>query len=316
MIYKGAISILHSHFTTMVSRSFDDFISPLVAGSAEDCILFCKGRGIIPQSLLCASCNSHMSWTESTKYADGFAWVCSPCGISRSIRTNSVLSESKLTFPDLIKFLGAWSGRRNSGVMIAEKTGLSERTVTKLRAKMLDYIEDLLLLDPPKLGGRGVVVEIDESMFGRRKYHRGRRRDGTWVLGMVERGTSKTAFIPCPGNARSASVLIPLIQKFVHTGSVIITDGWRGYGSLSSLGYHHMVVNHSRGFINPVTGAHTNTIEGLWRHAKLGQDGNRYVNDSLIEYMWRRKVGSTSGVNQQLTAFNAMCLCLKNVFGN
>ena len=45
-----------------------------------------------------------------------------------------------------------------------------------------------------KLGGEGRVVEIDESKFGRQKYHRGRRVDGQWVFGGVER-ESKRCFL-------------------------------------------------------------------------------------------------------------------------
>jgi len=39
-----------------------------------------------------------------------------------------------------------------------------------------------------KLGGPGKIVEIDESKFGRRKYHRGHHVDGQWVFGGIERG--------------------------------------------------------------------------------------------------------------------------------
>ena len=33
------------------------------------------------------------------------------------------------------------------------------------------------------IGGHGEVVEVDESKFGKRKYHKGRRADGVWVFG-------------------------------------------------------------------------------------------------------------------------------------
>uniref|UniRef100_A0A915HUD0 Transposase n=1 Tax=Romanomermis culicivorax TaxID=13658 RepID=A0A915HUD0_ROMCU len=35
---------------------------------------------------------------------------------------------------------------------------------------------------PEKLGGPGKIVEIDESKFGKRKYHRGHRVEGSWII--------------------------------------------------------------------------------------------------------------------------------------
>lgn len=35
------------------------------------------------------------------------------------------------------------------------------------------------------IGGNGIVVEVDESKFSKRKYHRGHAVDGAWILGVV-----------------------------------------------------------------------------------------------------------------------------------
>ena len=43
-----------------------------------------------------------------------------------------------------------------------------------------------------------------------------------------------------------------------------ITDGWGVYSGLIAMGYSHWNLNHSVGFIDDLTGYHTNTIEGLW----------------------------------------------------
>ena len=72
-----------------------------------------------------------------------------------------------------------------------------------------------------------------------------------------------------------------------------------------SLGYHHFLVNHSIEFVNPVKGAHINTQEALWRHAKKTVDGNKYVTDALLEYIWGRRFGGTCPV-QILNNFNAV----------
>jgi hypothetical protein len=53
----------------------------------------------------------------------------------------------------------------------------------------------ILEVDSSPIGGPGKIVEIDESKFGKRKYHRGRRVDGLWVFGGIESGTRKCLLI-------------------------------------------------------------------------------------------------------------------------
>lgn len=57
------------------------------------------------------------------------------------------------------------------------------------------YIVEKLLnaafSNPQKLGDLGVIVEIDESKFGKCKYHRGHHVEDQWIFGGYERGTGK-----------------------------------------------------------------------------------------------------------------------------
>ena len=48
-----------------------------------------------------------------------------------------------------------------------------------------------------KVDGNNIVVKIDESRLGKRKYHRGHHVGGGWVLGMVER-TAQRRILLCP----------------------------------------------------------------------------------------------------------------------
>ena len=64
---------------------------------------------------------------------------------------------------------------------------------------------------------------------------------------------------------RSRDSLIPIVVKHVRPGSVIVSDEWRAYRrALTELGYRHLTVNHSRWFVDPATGAHTQNLERAW----------------------------------------------------
>lgn len=45
-----------------------------------------------------------------------------------------------------------------------------------------------------RIGGRNVIMEIDESKFGKRKYNRGHTVHVFFVVGMVERSNEKILF--------------------------------------------------------------------------------------------------------------------------
>jgi transposase-like protein len=143
-------------------------------------------------------------------------------------------------------------------------------------------------------------VEIDESKFGKRKYNRGHRVGGVWVVGGVERNTEAKNGFAVPVLARSAPVLLLLIKRFVHPQSIILTDCWKGYSEedLASIGMVHDTVNHSRNFVDPVSGVHINTIEGTWnaikRQISYAQRRLPLIGPNLMYYWWRKRFHDVS----------------------
>ena len=65
---------------------------------------------------------------------------------------------------------------------------------------------------------------------------------------------------------------------YVKPGSVIVTDCWAAYKDIKGmvdvdenhLDYVFYTGDHSETYVDPVTGAHTNKIEGMWSHFKGG----------------------------------------------
>lgn len=65
---------------------------------------------------------------------------------------------------------------------------------------------------------------------------------------------------------RTAASLIPIIEENIAPGSIIISDKWKSYDSIRNCNnqYNHIMVYHSKNFVNPESGAHTNTVERMW----------------------------------------------------
>ena len=96
--------------------------------------------------------------------------------------------------------------------------------------------EVILLSQHIQLGGPGCLVEMDESKFGKRKYHRGRRVEGNWVWGAIKRvynpetgryEAGECVMVVVPD--RTAETLTKLIKRFIKPGSLIISDMWKAY---------------------------------------------------------------------------------------
>ena len=89
--------------------------------------------------------------------------------------------------------------------------------------------------DSAKIGGPGNTVKIDESKFGKRKCHKGSRKDGIWVFGGIERD-SKNCFLSSVED-RSAETLIPIINEHVLPRTTLISDCWKAYLRLEEEGF-------------------------------------------------------------------------------
>lgn len=171
-------------------------------------------------------------------------------------------------------------------------TGHSPNTVCTYFRHFRKLVTSALTETDSIIGGEGVVIEIDETKLGKRKYNRGHRVDGVWVVVGIERGTGGGIFL-APVPDRTASTLRRVIEQHVRPGTQVHTDGWRGYTNLEELGLDHIVVNHSQAFVDPTTGGCTNTAEGLNSGLKRKIPVRNRVEEGieyhLGEYVWRRQ---------------------------
>ena len=224
---------------------------------------------------------------------DGQIWRCSnkKCTFKCVIRKHSFFSGSHLSIQLIVKIIYFWSHRYPNHIVLHE-TRLNERTVVDFFNFCREVCSVVLEEQSEPIGGPGKVVEIDESKFGKRKYNRGKRVDGVWVFGGIERDSETPKCFFTVVEDRSAKTLIPLIKRWILPGTTILSDCWKAYSSLCDEGYVHETVNHSVEFVTD-RGHHTNTIESTWNALKkslprYGTSKNLY-NSYFAEYCMRRK---------------------------
>jgi transposase-like protein len=188
------------------------------------------------------------------------------------------------------------------------ETGHSQHTVTAFHKHFRRLVATTLSEEDQVIGGEGVIVEVDETKLGKRKYNRGHRVDGVWVVVGVERTLVRRVFMVRVEN-RSAETLIDIIKRYVAPGSIVHTDMWKGYAPLSAkLNMTHHTVNHSQHFKDAETGVHTNTVEGTNNGLKImikPRHRTASVDDHLSEFVWRRKFC--------MSLWGAFLLALKDV---
>ncbi|CAG4920008.1 unnamed protein product [Colias eurytheme] len=270
-------------------------------GTVEQCIAFSEDRGLISATKNCRYHRSPMTILTS-KGSVCRTKSCKKRMVARSIGT--WFENIKLPLPVVFKLMYCYArdydyyqariecSSRSRGIAVSEATICDWYSYCR-ETVVVHQLENQQ--ERPKIGGPGKVVQLDESKFGRRKYNRGRRVEGHWVLGMVDDETNELRLEVCPNNERSAEVLIPLIKKHVAEGSIIHTDCWRAYDSLPTHGYIHKKVNHSNPE-NPFIaedGTHTQHIESQWRNLKRRFHKVNYkenFEDWLIEYLWRTDI--------------------------
>ena len=272
-------------------------LSLLGAKGKRDVLDYCMSLGLIAKERVCPRCERGMILTARGDYVDGYEWLCRGVPgdrhkVKRTVRGGSWFSMSKLSIMQILLTTYYWINKIPNSVA-ADMAQVGLNAVTHWRS----FCRELCLIwvseSCEKIGGPGVIVEIDESKFGKRKYHRGRRLEGRWVFGGVERGSRRSFFqvVESP----SKEVLLDVIKTWILPGTTVISDCWQAYECLSEEGFVHLTVEHGLTFRDPETGAHTNSIEGTWAAIKRSLPSTRLCEDQfdsyLAEYLWRRTLG-------------------------
>jgi hypothetical protein len=74
-------------------------------------------------------------------------------------------------------------------------TGHLSNTVTDYIRFFRELVISILEDEDQVISKENIIVEINESKFGKRKYNRGHMIEGVWVIGGIERTEERKCFI-------------------------------------------------------------------------------------------------------------------------
>ncbi|GFW45406.1 DDE_Tnp_IS1595 domain-containing protein [Trichonephila clavipes] len=127
--------------------------------------------------------------------------------VCRSLRKNSWFSNSKLSMYDVLRVTKMWFGRCMNDYVVNELK-LNKNTVIDWFMFCREVCMNAVVNESVKIGGVNVIVEIDESKFGKMKYGKGKPVDGKWVFGGIERGTNRCFFFEWLNDGRKRNCCV------------------------------------------------------------------------------------------------------------
>ena len=108
------------------------------------------------------NCNHCQKLSTLSTFLFGFR-KCNRCKLQKSVRDGSFFARSKMSLQRQTHFLWKWC--QKDPLLVMERQGIARRkALIKFARRCREIARQTLLLHPiPRLGGTGVVVQIDES---------------------------------------------------------------------------------------------------------------------------------------------------------
>ena len=273
----------------------------VIQNDVEKVIEFLRIKGVLHRIIYCEGCNEILKEVAYKRNVDEKAFRCykKQCLYFLkyiSIRKNSFFEDYNISLRKLVIACYMWFKNDNQTTIIKD-LNLSKCFCQKLFTNIRNKIERYFEINIYKLGGRGIICQIDESMFRyKQKYHVGRFVQGCrWVFGIVDTSTHPGKYYVQLVPDRSADTLIPILRNVCKDGSIIWSDEWRSYNNIENNNFEHQTVNHKFNFVNPIDGCNTQSVESLWNKLKrrikklMGVDYS-LLNSYLKEWMWKDNI--------------------------
>jgi transposase-like protein len=245
----------------------------------------------MPKLLLCPHCGHGRSWFLRRTHRR-----CKRCRKEWSPGTAHLVRGFRLGRREWFRIVDTFL-RDETICSVQEECAVAYATAQRA----VDVLRQVMTLDVPLLFVG--VCEADETYVGgswknkaihirRQGTKRGRGTSKQPIFGVMERGdgTPSQVRVWLTKDTKNCS-LNPHIKEVVCRGSLICTDGRKGYRRLPRYGYLHQWVDHDAG--EYVRGnVHTQTLDGFWGLLKTHLDSIGGIRKGRLhlfvgEYAWR-----------------------------
>ncbi|CAL4079919.1 unnamed protein product [Meganyctiphanes norvegica] len=286
----------------------DNEILLLVAATAPivDVIRWFQQHQLLKNEIKCDSCECFMTWktdNSQKKWTDGFFWKCdnrncSSLNCSKNIRAGSIFAGSKLCLKTWLHIMYNWS-KNIAATATSNQININGKTICNYYSFFREICEIYFKANPIKLGGPGMIIEIDVSCFSqKRKFNHGKvAKPPSWVLGIVDPNfTPSIGYMEIVETSLASDFknLLPIILNVVQPGSVIHCKEWRAYRKIQGLFDTNATVNNAVNFVDVNASVHKQTIELYWNKHKnylaaMKGSTRSCLNSYLQEFMWRER---------------------------
>lgn len=130
-------------------------------------IRFLQSKGILPEAKFCS--NGHEMKLECNDNRDRWRCRARACREDKQLRKNTWLEGSRLPYDTIVLFIYSWSHDLATIDFCEKELSMNHNTTVDWCNYLREVCASSLLRNPILIGGPGFTVEIDESIFSRRK---------------------------------------------------------------------------------------------------------------------------------------------------
>jgi transposase-like protein len=259
----------------------------------------------------CSASAEHVAKVEGTKksHRKGL-YFCNDCKGQFTVTVGTVLEQSHVPLNKwlLAFYLMCGSKKGISAHQLHRSLKVSYKTAWFMGHRIREAMRAGGLMEP--MGGKGGIVEADETYFGKTEKTRTTRTDGrpyrykgkgpsnkNAVLSLVERGGEVRSFHIAKADKKTVT---EIVSKNISAEARLMTDESRLYGGIKVASHErvrHAAKEYARGDVS------TNLVEGYFSVFKRGMKGvyqhcsEKHLHRYLAEFDFRFNNRASKGID-------------------